>query len=128
MAALLRSGGTTAVLALFALAALLRLAVPAGWMPAAGSGFSITICTGTGPVQVRAATRDGHGTPAGHDRDDSGCPFAALGAALAAPLVPLGAFPIVVAPVAGVVAAAVVAVGRGLAAPPPPATGPPLPV
>ncbi|MGI4880998.1 MAG: hypothetical protein ACRYG4_26355 [Janthinobacterium lividum] len=117
------------VLVLFACALLVRLAVPTGWMPMVdATGFHVTICTGMGPVDaaLAATSHDSHPAPAApdHAAGDHACPFAALGIATAPPLDLLPVLPATVVVAIGTAAAAV-AVGRGLAAPPPPSTGPP---
>jgi hypothetical protein len=113
--------------ALLALALLLRLVVPAGWMPAAGGGYAITLCTGAGVSRawVDAEGKVHKGEP-GKAAPDHQCVFAGFSAALDAP--PLAGA--LLAPLAAVealppLARSAVAIGRGLAAPPPPATGPP---
>ena len=124
-------GGALALL-LVACALLLRVAIPAGWMPATGHDglLRITLCTGQGQME---AWVDGDGRI--HDRKpaksepktDHPCAFAgliapALDAAPVAPRLPFtrgtGDAP--------AFAHATVTVGRGLAAPPPPPTGPPV--
>ncbi len=114
-----------------ALVLLLRVLVPAGWMPAQSGGFAVTLCIDGARV---AAWIDGdgrvHRVDTGKaDKDmpgkDSPCAFAATG------LPPLPALAAVVAErIAAVLLLPplptfAVAIGRGLAAPPPPATGPP---
>ena len=111
--------------ALILLALLARILVPAGWMPAAGQGFSIMLCTSAG---VRAAWVDGSGkvheqAPTAPQADHP-CLFAAAASALDVPAVTeMG----VLAPLATTLLALsfVPGIGRGLAAPPPPPTGPP---
>ena len=124
-----------AMLALFGCVLLLRLAVPSGWMPIVdGSGVHLTICTGMGPMAAPSAgmqammARDHHRMPTGQDHPDGDhpCPFAGFALSLAEPFSPAldpGAITIAATVLAITTA---VAVGRGLAAPPPPATGPPL--
>lgn len=116
--------------ALVACALLLRAAMPAGWMPSAGADgvMRVSVCTGMG-AQTMWIGRDGavhHGeAPAPGHHDGQPCAFGALGVgldatpgvAVAPPLAP----PLTVAAETRQRAA----VGRGLAAPPPPATGPP---
>jgi len=116
-----------AVLGLLAIALLMRLLVPTGWMPMAGSGYAITLCTGMGAVQAWV-DKDGNvhkGKPT-DTKSEQPCAFS--GYSLALDLPPFGgvailpALPNAVLPVASLFA---VDVGRGLAAPPPPPTGPP---
>lgn len=115
---------------LMALAMLARLLVPAGFMPMAGAGGAPTLvmCTGTGPMAMpamaRADTRR-HDPATGHDAEHA-CPFATMAAAVdfaRLPLPPLRFAAIVVGMPPAVHHATS---GRGLAAPPPPKTGPPL--
>lgn len=116
---------------MMALALLARLLVPAGFMPMVGAGGApaLVLCTGTAPMAMpgmAGAHQRRHDPAPGHDGEHA-CPFGALAAAVVdavrAPLPPL--------PFAAIVAATLAAVyrsmpGRGLAAPPPPKTGPPL--
>jgi hypothetical protein len=115
-------------LALLALAALaVRAGVPAGYMLDHAQGqMIVTLCTGQGPVDV---VLDANGSPLPDlpqpqdDGDETGCAFAALGRAglVQDPLqinqptldVSQRLFAYISRP------------GQGLAAPPPPATGPP---
>lgn len=103
----------------------LRLLVPAGYMPQGGGALSlsVTICSGLG--EDRANITIDRDAPAGQDRHDP-CPFAvgAMPADLPAPVIlpVLAVSPETAVPLLHTVAAP----GRGLAAPPPPATGPPL--
>ncbi|HVI99242.1 MAG TPA: hypothetical protein VM657_09270 [Sphingomonas sp.] len=124
---------------LFACAMLVRMGMPEGWMPVADAAgaWRITICTGTGPLAA-APTMPGmdharmampgmhHDRAPPHDQGDHPCTFAAIGLAAALPDLAPAPF---IAPVAAQPAAivrAIAAVGRGLAAPPPPQTGPPI--
>lgn len=120
-----------AILAVLALALLGRLAVPAGWMPVTDAyGTRLTICTGMGPLDAPQHTMPGmagHHAPGEHKQDygDHVCPFAGAALALTEPTLPtLDLPPIAVHDLAPLLHIAV-AIGRGLAAPPPPATGPP---
>jgi hypothetical protein len=112
---------------LAALAILLRVLIPAGWMPATGDGFAITLCTGSG---VMTGWIDKDGSVHKGERDHGGkidhpCAFAGLGAAFDLPTLVPPALPPLAAATAIVGAAADLMIGRGLAAPPPPPTGPP---
>jgi len=115
-----------AALALIAFALLLRVLIPAGFMPAAGQGFAITLCTSMGaiPAWVDAKGNVHKGKPATDKQDKQPCPFAAFGVAMAMP----GAADAGILSVAAFALPSLfrtVAIGRGLAAPPPPPTGPP---
>lgn len=115
-------------LGLLAFALFLRLVVPAGWMPVAGGGFAITLCTGMGAVEAWVDENgDVHKkAPEPTGNTDQPCTFAWLSAALTTPG-EIGAMaPLALAMIRTLVMrVAEVAIGRGLAAPPPPPTGPP---
>ena len=118
--------GRRVALALIACALLLRIAVPGGWMPS-DQGRWIELCTGDGMVTafVDANNRLHHSDPGVAHAAKQHCAFAGL----TAPFDP----PVAIEPELRVAATAAaiparafaVAVGQGLAAPPPPATGPP---
>ena len=125
---------------------LARIAVPAGWMPiaAASGGVVLAPCSGMGIATLPAAhampatemagmpgmaahathhagdKTERHPDPAG----DHPCAGAGLAVALAAPALDLPAA-LAVPPPAAPTARLTPAIGLGLAAPPPPATGPP---
>lgn len=114
---------------LFAAALLLafamRVLIPTGFMPTqTAGGIVISLCTGQGPVNVVLL---GGEEPAGHQQADGGpCMFAAgLAGGLLAPeaLASVTAFSAAAARILGA-AIADLTVHR-LAAPPPPALGPP---
>jgi hypothetical protein len=114
-----------AFLALAALAVALKVLLPPGFMVARqGEGFPLVICTSQGNVVVQD---DGApGEPAGKAGHDAPCAFAGNGAvdvppSLAAPV--LLAFAAFEAPEPRALTS--LAPGRGLAAPPLPARGPP---
>ncbi len=124
----------TIALALLACALALRLLIPAGWMPVVdATGLHLTLCSGSGPIEpvthhdMKAMAGTAHHHQHHHEQGmpDHPCAFAGLGLALAEPVLPEIALiaPVVEATVA--VIPATVAIGRGLAAPPPPPTGPP---
>ena len=124
-------------LALLALAFFVRILVPTGWMPAQGEvGF--VPCPAAALVAAQADAHRGHGDHAEHRKpakaaapssdqhgDKKGCDFAPLGLAMASPP-PAAAIP-EAHPLRDINPATSprVFVGQGLAAPPPPATGPP---
>lgn len=118
-------------LAVLACALALRMLVPEGWMPVSDAhGFRITLCAGTGPMDMTMAMP---GMAMKHGKSDHGpqpmqdhpCTFAHLGLALAEPLLPALALPPLMRAEALAAKPLAIAIGRGLAAPPPPATGPP---
>ncbi len=113
---------------LFAGALLARLASPSGWMPVAdAAGMHLVPCDGMAPAMPRAMAGMAHH---GHDHRspvaDHPCAFAGLGLAMAEPLPPPRLLPPSPDQLAPRSVHAAVAIGRGLAAPPPPSTGPPL--
>lgn len=114
-----RSRGWLGVVLALALA--LKLLVPQGWMPGPGG---LVLCPEATPT-AHAGIHGGGKEKPGHALPDHPCAFAGLGLA-AAPVLPV--FTVASPPVilAGITPSRyVVAIGRGLAAPPPPATGPP---
>ncbi|MBV9510334.1 MAG: hypothetical protein JO303_08655 [Caulobacteraceae bacterium] len=112
--------------ALAFLALAFAIVVPPGFMPANradGQGFAIVVCTGHGPLQLGQSSD--HKAPPGKSKAGAACLFAANVTSPLLPVLVVGARPATF----GVVTAAAVsqqAPGRGLAAPPPPATGPPV--
>ena len=125
------------ILPVLLLCVALRGFIPAGWMPAFDQqGISLIPCSGLTPPQPEPAAHEMHAMHHGdaarqhdgkskHDTASQPCAFAAFAVDLSRedfgtafePLAP--AEPIFLPLVA-------VQVGRGLAAPPPPQTGPPL--
>lgn len=129
----LREGGWRRVaLFLVACALLLRVAVPAGWMPEANAqGLTLAWCSGMGdtaPAEARALIVKAigeKGAPEHKPSADQPCAFAAaahpIATATPAPLPrPAAHEPAAIHP------ALIPIPGRGLVAPPPFATGPPL--
>lgn len=114
-------------LALVVAALFMRLLVPAGWMPAADRGTMITLCTGTGAQQAWIDSRGNiHKGQPGEGQADHPCVFGGFAAVLDLPSMS-GALvaPLAFADALPIFAATIVAIGHGLAAPPPPSTGPP---
>ncbi len=114
--------------ALIVLALALRMVIPSGFMPSSERGFALTICTG---MDTQTVWMDKSGKllkedpSKGKSVEHQPCAFA--GATTASDL-PADDFTIALAPVAAtdpVFAPRDVSVGHGLAAPPPPAIGPP---
>ncbi len=110
---------------------MMRVLFPAGWMPSAEKGQMITLCTGIGVKQAwlgndgvlqdQAPKEKQHGSdPDQNPCAFSGIGFAAINSAAFAPSPQLISIETQLAHIGKAVT-----IGRGLAAPPPPATGPP---
>jgi hypothetical protein len=113
-------------LAVFALA--LQVLVPSGFMVSNEDGRGvIVICTGHGPLTVSSDDGKAPATPkAPNKQSDAPCAFAGHAAPFTAPLLAPLAGPVFIVPQdAGPRRLASLTPGRGLAAPPPPARGPP---
>jgi hypothetical protein len=117
----------------FALAVVMMLALltrgilPSGWMPSDDHGVLITLCSDGEAV---TAWVDGRGkvhkdNPSPSNKGDASCVYAGVGGALDPVTLVVGQF--AVAPTEAQVPSVpdFILVGQGLAAPPPPATGPP---
>ncbi|MFN3520830.1 MAG: hypothetical protein ACK4YQ_01170 [Phenylobacterium sp.] len=122
-------------LVLVALALFMRVLIPAGYMASASPGGpALVICTGEGPLQVSVDPAQaafeaslGHdGKPAGPEpKSDHPCAFAGAAAPLTAPSLAEAPAPLPAYPAPATVHAVHQRPGLGLAAPPPPTTGPP---
>lgn len=121
-------------LALIACALIGRVLVPQGWMPVqTDQGWQISICSGSGPMTIdmpavmAEALKGAHHDRGGQDHgpNDHPCAFSGMALALDTPLPPALALPALVVENRLPGLAPGVSIGRGLAAPPPPATGPP---
>lgn len=114
--------------ALILLALALRVIIPSGFMPSSERGFALTICTGMDTQTVwmdKSGKLHKEDPSKGKSVEHQPCAFA--GAAMAADFLAAD-FQIAMAPVAlaiPVFAKREASVGAGLAAPPPPAIGPP---
>jgi len=116
-------------LALLGLVLAVRVLVPAGWMPAQqGPGFAIAMCSGSGAEAVWVDTEGKVHKQAPAAMGDQHCAFAGLGAPMLGSDLPPAILPAVRAGAAPALQPALAAIGHGLAAPPPPATGPPATV
>lgn len=115
-----------AMMVVFALA--VRIVIPSGWMPSGDKAFAITVCTG---MDIETVWLDKQGNihkeepGKGKSVDHAPCAFAGSGGPVdlptgwaAQPVKPAAAEPLPFP-------AMTVSVGHGLAAPPPPAIGPP---
>jgi hypothetical protein len=114
------------MLVVFALA--VRMTIPAGWMPSTERSFALNVCTGINMSTVWIDTKGKiHKSDPTKHKSSEHEPCAYAGLAIAADLAQQSSA--VSAPLkqANIVANHVVhsSVGRGLAAPPPPSTGPP---
>jgi hypothetical protein len=115
-----------AVFILIALA--MRVIIPSGYMPSSERGFALTICAGMDTQTVwmdKSGKLHKEDPSKGKSVEHQPCAFA--GAAITADF-PATAMQVAMAPVAlaiPVFAKREVSVGAGLAAPPPPAIGPP---
>ena len=118
---------------LVALSLLVRLIVPAGYMPMAGKA-ALEICAGqmmdmpalsTMPDMAGMPMKPtGHGKPMSGEGEHN-CAFAAVGGAVDLPTIILPPPPALVMLAAAIVPQLLTRPGTGLAAPPPPKTGPP---
>jgi hypothetical protein len=123
------ANGRALGLAVLLLAMLLRIAIPAGWMPA-GDGQRIMPCPGMAmpmPMGAHRAPSGHHDAPDPAKSQGDVCAFAAFAMPLLTPDDPWTAPVLVIVQTWTAAGFAVaVAIGRALAAPPPPQTGPPL--
>lgn len=130
-----RESFVSASLLLAVLALIFRIAIPSGYMvgtPGAGTGLPpLVICTGSGAMTVAA---DPAGAPAGGDHQknpgqpggsEHPCAFAAAAIGFEPPVLTDIAAPPAVADAPPPALPATQRPGQGLAAPPPPTTGPP---
>jgi hypothetical protein len=117
------------LLALMIFALAVRMIIPTGWMPSMIAGkATITLCTGAGMVEawVDADGKIHKDSPAKKGAGDQPCAFAGLSAAADAPsYAELSLEPLLPPQLVPGAALTGVAIGLGLAAPPPPAIGPP---
>lgn len=114
---------------LVALALIARMLVPAGYMPSTEGVPGLVICTGQGAMTlpVAAIPMEHHAPGDGHDHQgDHGCPFAPMAAAAdLADAAPAPLLPFTTTDARFVALRTATRPGLGLAAPPPPKTGPP---
>ena len=126
-----RPGFGQALAALALLAMVVRALVPSGYMLAevgAHQVLTVTLCSGHGPVetQIDFGPQAPHkGDPANGKAHDAPCAFAAV-AHLAAPQSLRAVSTPLFASLSAPPSPQIISPGRGLAAPPPWATGPPL--
>jgi hypothetical protein len=117
-------------LMLLVAALLARSSAPEGWMPVANAagGIEIALCNGMGPETVMVLGVDGalhKKAPVNGHNNDNPCAFAGMGVGSAPPAMAI-ATPAPASARSLLPATTFVSFpGRGLAAPPPPAIGPP---
>ena len=117
------------MLALVALTLAIRVLVPSGFMPTTGADgmVRISVCTGMG-AETAWIDHDGKihkDAPTGSHHDLQPCGFGVLGHGLdTTPAIGI-ALPVVAADILALAALQTISIGHGLAAPPPPSTGPP---
>jgi hypothetical protein len=109
---------------LLALVLVFRLLVPAGFMISPDHS-GLVFCSAPAP-SGEAAHHDGH-SAAPAKAGDGPCPYAAMAAPPLPPAPPMVFEPAPASAAPPIAPAAQSDLSRGLAAPPPPATGPPLP-
>jgi hypothetical protein len=119
-----RVGGRSGFLILALLALWMQVLVPTGFMVSTSGGNpALVICTGHGALDL---SNHGHPDKAPQSKTAPPCVFAGHGLASAAPEPQQIAKPAYVFAAPTAIAAYQVSPGQGLAAPPPPARGPPL--
>jgi hypothetical protein len=117
-------------LMLLVAALIARSMAPEGWMPVANAagGIEIALCNGMGPEAVMVLGADGtlhEKAPVSGHNNDHPCAFAGMGVGDAPPMIAV-ATPALATRESLLPATPFVSFpGRGLAAPPPPAIGPP---
>jgi hypothetical protein len=110
------------------LALAVRVMIPSGWMPSAERGFALTVCTG---MDTQTIWMDSKGTlhkkdPAkGKSVEHQPCAFAGAAMASDIQVADSGAALAPFATKLPVAESTRTSIGHGLAAPPPPAIGPP---
>lgn len=130
LTALVRPIARDAFLVLATLAIALKIMLPAGFMPGAtpvhGLPFALVLCTAEGAKVVQPGESHKTSDEPASATHDQPCPFAVQGAAVPPPTVATLGQTLAVAYVeTPVPPVRTLAPGRGLAAPPPPKTGPP---
>lgn len=114
--------------ALIVLALAVRVVIPSGFMPSSERGFALTICTGmdTPTVWMDSKGKLHKEDPSkGKSVEHSPCAFAGAAAADGVGSGNFESAPAHIASAVTVFSASEVSIGTGLAAPPPPAIGPP---
>lgn len=117
------------MLALFALTLAIRVIVPSGFMPTtdADGMIRISMCSGMGP-QTAWLDKSGHihkEAPAHSQHDQQPCGFSVLGLGLDVQATNAAPIQHIAVSEFRPLATQILSIGQGLAAPPPPSTGPP---
>lgn len=116
-------------LALLVLALAVRILVPSGWMPSGERAFALTVCTGINTQTIWMDSKGGLHKQNPDDHEQAGhdpCTFSAATDVM--PVAQAGRYEpeFALATAAHPSRTRLVGIGRGLAAPPPPQTGPPV--
>jgi hypothetical protein len=112
-----------------AFALMLRILIPSGWMPTTGADgmVRISVCTGMG-AETAWLDHDGKihkDAPSGGHHDPQPCGFGVLGLGLNESPALAVLLSAIATDVVALLALQTLVIGHGLAAPPPPSTGPP---
>lgn len=116
-------------LACVVLALAVRALVPAGWMPSGDRAFALTVCTG---VDIQTIWMDSKGGLHEQNPDDhqqpkhEPCAFAGTSDAASVAQADIDEPRPLSAAAAQLFRTQLIGIGHGLAAPPPPQTGPPI--
>jgi hypothetical protein len=116
---------------LLSFALFVKALIPSGWMPSGEEAFEIIVCAGT---ETHSVWLDKNGELHEQDPGDAkgdgarkgSCPFAAIAQAADLPSPAIMADPVGPSSYVTYAPLPAIAIGKGLAAPPPPQTGPPL--
>jgi hypothetical protein len=125
-----RKSGSSWAVPLILCAFFVRMMIPSGWMPTVdGAGYTrISLCTGMGEQAAWIDTKGGlhKSDPGKKQQETAPCVFASLGAALDVPHLAVPDAPVTKSQDDSGQVPVSAAIGQGLAAPPPPSTGPPI--
>ena len=105
------------------LGVLVRALIPTGYMASAERGPGFVICSAQ---TTDVATQKGEDPFHKSKSEAASCPFAVLQLALHGPIAPAIGAPVIRCSIVPATATSRLAPGLGLAAPPPPPTGPPI--
>jgi hypothetical protein len=117
------------LVAIALIAVAVRGLIPTGWMPTGERAFEITVCAGadTHKVWLDSKGKLHKQDPSKRDAPDpEPCAFSAISMAAALPNIDAQDFAYAPPSALHAQPSYLVSIGNGLAAPPPPATGPPI--